>query len=181
MVDWLIFMAGLALLLLEMWAFSRIFPAKGGLMAKIETIDELPPRSSSENRLGERSGGLFRPPQSDVVIFLLGVTLLATPNVDFREKVPKPIRISRAFIEKNGARQLTYYWFPQRGRVLNNMFELTTYAFWDDLTKRRTDGALVRLMTPVYEGERPQDAEAWLTGFARQIVPILDTFLPRGG
>ena len=92
-----------------------------------------------------------------------------------------PIRISRAFVEKNGARQLTYYWFPQRGRVLTNMFELKAYAFWDALTKRRTDGALVRLITPVYEGERPQDAEARLTGFARQIVPILDTFLPEGG
>jgi EpsI family protein len=91
------------------------------------------------------------------------------------------MRISRASIAKNGARLLTYYWFPQRRRVLTNMFQLKTYAFWDALTKRRVNGALVRLITPVYGGERPQDAEARLTGFARQIVPILDTFLPRGG
>ena len=61
------------------------------------------------------------------------------------------------------------------------MFELKPYAFWDALTKRRTDGALVRLITPVCAGKRQQDAEVRLTGFARQIVPILDTFLPKGG
>lgn len=61
------------------------------------------------------------------------------------------------------------------------MFEFKACAFWYALTKRRTYGDLVRPITPVYAGARPQDAEARLTGFARQIVPILDTFLPGGG
>jgi len=89
-----------------------------------------------------------------------------------------PIQVSRAFMEKSGSRQLAYYWFPQRGRVLTNMFQLKAYAFWDALTQRRTDGALVRLITPVYGAERPEDAEARLQEFARQFVPILDGFLP---
>jgi EpsI family protein len=53
--------------------------------------------------------------------------------------IRKPMRISRAFIRKDGDRQLTYNWFPQRGRMLNNMFVLKACAFWDALTKRRTD------------------------------------------
>ena len=61
------------------------------------------------------------------------------------------------------------------------MFELKAYTLRDALKKRRTYGDLVRLTSPVYAGEQPQDAEARLTGFARQIVPILDTFLPGGG
>jgi len=88
------------------------------------------------------------------------------------------MRVKRAFMEKNGARQVAYYWFPQRGRVLTNMFQLKAYAFWDALTQRRTDGALVRLVTPVYDAENPEDAEARLQGFARQFVPILNGFLP---
>ncbi|MGE5248413.1 MAG: VPLPA-CTERM-specific exosortase XrtD, partial [Verrucomicrobiota bacterium] len=91
------------------------------------------------------------------------------------------IRIIRAFISRDGSMHLTYYWFPQRGRILTNMFQLKAYAFWDGLTKHRTDGALVRLITPVYPGERPQDAEARLSGFARKIVPVLDSFLPSEG
>ena len=49
---------------------------------------------------------------------------------------------------------MVYYWFPQRGRILTNAYELKLYAFWDALTRQRTDGALVRLITPVYEGEK---------------------------
>ena len=88
------------------------------------------------------------------------------------------MRVKRAYMEKNGVRQIGYYWFPQRGRNLTNMFQLKAYAFWDALTKRRTDGALVRLITPVYEPEKPEDAEARLQEFARRFVPILNEFIP---
>jgi EpsI family protein len=78
------------------------------------------------------------------------------------------MRVRRALMEKNGVRQLAYYWFPQRGRILTNMFQLKAYAFWDALTRRRTDGALVRLITPVYETERFSDAgETRLQTFTR--------------
>jgi hypothetical protein len=49
--------------------------------------------------------------------------------------------------------------------------------FWDALTKQRTDGALIRLITPVYERESLEDAEARLQGFTREIVPVLDGFI----
>jgi hypothetical protein len=39
-------------------------------------------------------------------------------------------------------------------------------------------GALVRLITPVSESEKVEDAEARLQGFARQFVPILNEYLP---
>jgi len=36
----------------------------------------------------------------------------------------------------------------------------------------------VRLITPVYESEKVEDAEARLQGFARQFVQILNEYLP---
>ena len=39
-------------------------------------------------------------------------------------------------------------------------------------------GALVRLITPVYESETVEDAEARLQGFAQQFVPILNEYIP---
>ncbi len=88
------------------------------------------------------------------------------------------VKVKRAFMEKNGARMLVYYWFPQRGRVLTNLFQLKWYTFVDALTKQRTDGALVRLITTVYEREKPEDAEARLQNFVRQVGPQLNTYLP---
>jgi EpsI family protein len=65
------------------------------------------------------------------------------------------------------------------GEFLTSLYQLKIYAFWDALTKQRTDGALVRNITPVYERERLEDAEARLQGFTREIVPVLDGFIPK--
>jgi len=43
----------------------------------------------------------------------------------------------------------------------------------------RTDGALVRVITPVGDGEVIEQAEKRLTGFVRMIEPVLDEYIPR--
>ncbi|MBN2809636.1 MAG: VPLPA-CTERM-specific exosortase XrtD [Deltaproteobacteria bacterium] len=88
------------------------------------------------------------------------------------------IKVNRAFMLKNGRRQLVYYWFPQRGRNLTNAYQLKLYVFWDALTKQRTDGALVRLITPVGEFEKVEDADHRLQAFMGKALPLLDQFLP---
>lgn len=89
------------------------------------------------------------------------------------------MRVSRAYMQKGGGKELTYYWFPQRGRIVTNLFQLKLYTFWNALTSRRTDGALVRVITPVYESEQLIDADARLQGFTREMTPVLATFLPK--
>jgi EpsI family protein len=81
-------------------------------------------------------------------------------------------------MQKGDVRQLSYYWFPQRGRILTSAYQLKMYAFWDAVTRQRTDGALVRVITPVYEMEELQDAETRLQRFMRDIVPVLEEFIP---
>lgn len=88
------------------------------------------------------------------------------------------LQIKRAFMEKSGARELSYYWFPMRGRNLTSPYQMKIYTFWDALTKQRTDGALVRLITPVYPNEKLEDAEFRLQAFTKEIVPVLDEYLP---
>ncbi len=88
------------------------------------------------------------------------------------------ITVNRAFMLKNGLRQLSYYWFPQRGRNLTNAYQLKIYVFWDALIKQRTDGALVRLITPVGEFEDVTDADLRLQSFMGKALPLLDQFLP---
>jgi len=76
------------------------------------------------------------------------------------------------------ARQLVYYWFPQRGRILNNLYQLKFYAFWDSLTQKRSDGAMVRLITPVYDAEKLEEADRRLQEFTMAILPFLEQFIP---
>lgn len=86
--------------------------------------------------------------------------------------------VRRAFMEKSGERMLVYYWFPQRGRILTGINQLKLYSFWDALTRQRTDGALVRVITPLGSGEDIASAEERLRGFCREAVPLIDRFLP---
>ncbi len=87
--------------------------------------------------------------------------------------------VSRALIENGPYRQIAYYWFPMRGRNLTNAYQMKWYNFWDALTRQRTDGALVRVIVPVGDGESIDAAEKRLQGFIRTVVPVLNTFLPQ--
>jgi exosortase D (VPLPA-CTERM-specific) len=91
----------------------------------------------------------------------------------------KEMRIMAAMMENAGQKQVVYYWFAQRGRVNTSLTEVKLYNFWDALTRQRTDGALVRLITPVLPGEQAEDAEKRLQEFTRLIVPTLNEFLPK--
>jgi EpsI family protein len=82
-------------------------------------------------------------------------------------------------MENGPNKQLSYFWFPSRDRVLTNAWEMKWYNFWDALTRQRTDGALVRLITPVYQNEGVKEADRRLVGFTQQIVPVLNEYLPK--
>ena len=66
---------------------------------------------------------------------------------------PKGRYLSSALSWRRAGRKLTYYWFAMRGRTLTNLYQVKLYTFWDALTRHRTDGALVRLITPVSKRE----------------------------
>jgi len=90
----------------------------------------------------------------------------------------KTMEVNRALMQLGRNRQVTYYWFPCRGRILYNAYQLKIYNFWDALTQQRTDGALVRLITSVYEDETLDDAERRLQNFVRDVEPVLEEYLP---
>lgn len=92
---------------------------------------------------------------------------------------PGSITVNRAFMEKPGTRELVYFWFPMRGRVLTTLYGVKLANFWDAMTRQRTDGALVRVITQIDEKETMAEAESRLAGFTKEIVPILDQFIPK--
>ncbi len=89
----------------------------------------------------------------------------------------RPLAVNRVVIAKGGERHLVYYWFPQRGRELTNEYLVKWYIFWDALTRNRTDGALVRFVTPI-EGNDVAAADARLSAFLRLVYPKLERHIP---
>jgi exosortase D (VPLPA-CTERM-specific) len=90
----------------------------------------------------------------------------------------RPLRVNRTLITLGENRQLVYYWFEQRGRVITNEFVVKWFLFWDALTRHRTDGALVRLITQLPPGSSEADADRRLTRVAAEIAPLLNHYVP---
>lgn len=90
----------------------------------------------------------------------------------------QPLKVNRAVIHKGESKQLVYYWFLQRGRVITNEYLVKWYLFWDALTRNRTDGALIRLMTAIEPAEAIEQADRKLSAFARIINPQLEKYVP---
>ena len=89
-----------------------------------------------------------------------------------------PFEVNRAIIQKGEARNLVYYWFEQRGRRMTNDFVVKGYTVYDSLVMGRTDGALVRLVTPMARTETLESAEARLEGFMTLAMQRLPEFVP---
>ncbi len=85
---------------------------------------------------------------------------------------------NRALIQKGDQRQLVLYWFKQRDRVVANEYLVKVYVLWDAMTRQRTDGALIRLTTPIQQNETDQAAEHRLIQFAQDINPVLPRYVP---
>jgi exosortase D (VPLPA-CTERM-specific) len=90
----------------------------------------------------------------------------------------RPLRVNRTLIELGDQRELVYYWFEQRGRVITNEFAVKWYLFWDALTRHRTDGALVRLITTLPPSGDEASADGRLIELAAQIAPTLARYVP---
>jgi len=90
----------------------------------------------------------------------------------------RPLRVNRALIELGSQRELVYYWFQQRGRVIDNEFAVKGWIFWDALTRHRTDGAMIRVVTALPASSSETDADSRLTSFIGKMTPVLDRYVP---
>ncbi|MGL4308847.1 MAG: VPLPA-CTERM-specific exosortase XrtD [Paracoccaceae bacterium] len=86
--------------------------------------------------------------------------------------------VNRAVIQKGLSKQLVYYWFEQRGKRMTNDFRAKVSVVYDSLTTGRTDGAMVRFITPINPGETEADAESRLLRFMEKGLQPLPRFVP---
>ena len=88
------------------------------------------------------------------------------------------LKVNRAIVQNGLNKQLVYYWFKQRGRDIANEYLMKWYLLTDSLSKKRTDGSLVRLTTPIMPNEKEADAERRLNSFLSTVNPMLDDYVP---
>jgi len=84
--------------------------------------------------------------------------------------------VNRDTIQNGLDRRLVFYWYQSHGRTIASEYWTKIYLVLDGLRLHRTDGALVRVIAPIREGEAA--AERAALDFVRALVPVLDRHLP---
>jgi EpsI family protein len=87
--------------------------------------------------------------------------------------------VNRYVVSKSGDRQLVLYWFQAHGRVVASEYWAKYYLVSDSVRMNRSDGGLVRLMTPMLNGESPDAAQARMMKLGSQLLPLIDNCIPR--
>jgi EpsI family protein len=87
-----------------------------------------------------------------------------------------PFEANRYIVESGDNRQLLIYWYQGRGRAVASEYWGKIYTVLDSVRRRRSDGAMVRVMVPFTNDE----AKALRTAedLAAEVAPRLPEFVP---
>jgi EpsI family protein len=95
--------------------------------------------------------------------------------------IPIPNRqsivVNQYVVQKDQDKELVLYWYQGRGRVIASEYAGKVLMMKDAILRNRTDGALIRLVTPINDGE--DNAKARLLIFAQTLFPVLDEIVPK--
>ncbi len=90
----------------------------------------------------------------------------------------RTLSVNRAIIQKGTDRQLMYYWYQSHGRTVASEYAAKYYLIADAIRLNRTDGSIVRVITPIENTEEVRTADARATQFLGGVVPELPYFIP---
>jgi EpsI family protein len=88
----------------------------------------------------------------------------------------RKIIVNEYVIQQDQNKQLVFYWYQGRGRVIASEYAGKFWMVADAISRNRTDGALVRVITPMNDGE--DKARARLVSFTQSLFPSLDKLIP---
>jgi exosortase D (VPLPA-CTERM-specific) len=106
-------------------------------------------------------------------VFSIDPTPVSIPDTIYGD-----FTVNRAVIQKGLTKQLVYYWFEQRGQRMTSDYAAKFSVVWDSLTRGRSDGALIRFVTPINPGETEADADARMQRFMAESLKLLPRFVP---
>ena len=88
----------------------------------------------------------------------------------------RTVRVNQFVIQKGLDRQVVFYWYQGRGRVIANEYQNKALLMIDAARLHRTNGGLVRMIAPIESTS--DEAKAALSAFAMLLFPQLDRHLP---
>jgi len=98
--------------------------------------------------------------------------------LELKDADGKSHQVGEYIIAKGEDRQFAIYWYQAHGRSVANEYMAKIYLAADAMRLNRTDGALVRVVTPIGSGNGVAGARARAEAFSAQLLPMLPRFIP---
>lgn len=92
----------------------------------------------------------------------------------------QPIRVNRYVVAKGNEKNVVLYWYQTWNRVIASEYMARWYLISDSMRYNRSDTALVRVISPVIEGQEPASAEVPVR-FVQALYPMLEPYFPQAG
>lgn len=87
-------------------------------------------------------------------------------------------RAVRYVVQSGPNRQLVLYWYQSRGRNITNEYLAKVWLVVDSMFRKRNDGSLIRLMTPMAASESPEAAQERAVALGQAFLPEVGKLLP---
>lgn len=125
----------------------------------------------------QREGDLIHSPKN--CLPGAGWNIISTSHEEVLIPGNNPVRIKviRLDLQKGSQQQIVLYWFQSRGRFIASEYWQKIYIVIDSITRRRTDGAFVRLIAPLINKDEENTLED-LKEFSQLVIPVLQEYLP---
>ncbi|MCL2660089.1 MAG: EpsI family protein [Acidobacteriaceae bacterium] len=107
-----------------------------------------------------------------------GWTFESQKYVDLVAQDGKKYRVGEYVIANGVNKQFVLYWYQAHGRSVANEYAAKLYMIMDAIRLNRTDGALVRVITPILSTESQSAARERAVQFTNQLAPMLHRFIP---
>jgi len=87
-----------------------------------------------------------------------------------------PITVNRYLVQKDRRQQLVFYWYQSQGNAIAGDLSARLEMVKNSIERHRTDGALIRITSPVYGSVR--ETSDRLVSYIQAMYPLLGEYLP---
>lgn len=102
----------------------------------------------------------------------------SSQHVDLKDANGNSHSVGEYIIANEENKQFVIYWYQAHGRSVASEYLAKVYMVTDAMRLNRTDGALVRVTTPIDPKEDTLRAKARVEAFTAQLAPSLPRFIP---
>lgn len=138
-----------------------------------------PPENEIQLYIGyyksQRKGDMIHSPKNCMPGSGWEITSTTYENIETKDG--ETIRIIKLILEKGAEKQIVFYWFHGRGRIVDSEYKQKIYLVIDSIFKNRTDDSFIRIISPVNNNQIDNTLKS-MKEFTKDLMTILEQYIP---